>query len=237
MELTDREEQRYKRQISVPQIGKAGQQALKEASVLVIGAGGLGSPILLYLAGAGVGNLACIDFDQVEIHNLHRQIAHTEGSIDLPKVASLKTQLNALNSDISFTPIFDSIHAGNAEDYIGQYDLIIDGCDNFKTRYIVNDACVKLNKPLVYGSIFNFEIQLAVFNHKGSKDLRAIFPEPPAAEDIPSCALHGVLATTPGILGTLMAHEALKVLLGLPCLHNEWWVMDTLAGTSYKLGY
>lgn len=237
MNLTERENLRYKRQISVPQIGTVGQHRLKDASVLVIGAGGLGSPILLYLAGAGVGKLACIDFDQVELHNLHRQVAHTEDSVDSPKVLSLQKQLKALNSDISYTPIFDSINASNAQKYVSEYDLIIDGCDNFKTRYIVNDACVKLDKPLVYGSIFNFEIQLAVFNHRGSKDLRAIFSEPPAVEDVPSCALHGVLATTPGILGTLMAHEALKVLLGLPCLHNELLLMDLLHGNTTKLVY
>ena len=237
MSLTEKETLRYKRQISVPQIGIKGQKKLKTASVLIIGAGGLGCPILLYLAGAGVGNLACIDFDQVELHNLHRQIAHTEESVDTPKVTSLKKQIQKLNSDIRFTPIFDSINGRNAEQYINQDDLVIDGSDNFKSRYLVNDTCVKLNKPLVYGSIFNFEVQLAVFNHKGSKNLRSIFPEPPEPNDIPNCSLHGVLASTPGILGTWMAHEALKVIAGLPTLHNEWLVIDTLNVSIKKIAF
>ncbi|MCY4781397.1 HesA/MoeB/ThiF family protein [Sphingobacterium sp. UT-1RO-CII-1] len=237
MSLTEKETLRYKRQISVPQIGIKGQQKLKNASALVIGAGGLGCPILLYLAGAGVGKLACIDFDQVELHNLHRQIAHTEESVDTPKVTSLKLQIEKLNADISFTPIFDSIHSKNAEQYISQYDLVIDGSDNFKSRYLVNDICVKLNKPLVYGSIFNFEVQLAVFNYRGSKNLRNIFPDPPEPEDIPNCSLHGVMASTPGILGTLMAHEALKIITGLPTLHNEWLVVDTLNVSSKKISF
>lgn len=237
MKLTKEQILRYKKHISLAEIGIAGQLKIKNAKVLIVGAGGLGSPIALYLAGAGVGTLGCIDFDRVEIHNLHRQVAHSEKTVGMPKVYSLQKQLEQLNSDIVFHPIQEEISADNVNKYIHDYDVIIDGCDNFETRYIVNDACRSQEKTLIYGSVLNFEIQMAVFNHHGSKDLRAIFPEPPNAEDVPSCDLNGVLGSTPGILGLMMAQETLKLLIDLPCLHNEWLIMDTLTWLSKKISF
>ena len=226
MKLTKAQILRYKKQISLPEIGIEGQARLLASKVLVIGAGGLGSPILLYLAGAGVGTIACIDFDLLEEHNLHRQIVHSEQYIGQPKVRSAAERLQALNSQITFLPLAEEINPENIDRYIPEYDIIIDGCDNFATRYAINDACVRHGKPLVYGSVLNYEIQLAIFNHQGSKDLRAIFPEPPNPEDVPSCDLNGVMATVPGILGMMMAQETLKLILGQPCLHNQWLWMD-----------
>lgn len=237
MRLTKEQIIRYKKHISLPQIGLDGQLKIKNAKVLIIGAGGLGSPIALYLAGAGIGKLGCMDFDRVEVHNLHRQVAHTEHTIGLAKVHSLQKQIGQLNSDIVFEPIEERVSGENIEQYISSYDVIVDGCDNFETRYIVNDACAKLRKPLVYGSVLNFEIQMAVFNYQGSKDLRAIFPEPPNPEDVPSCDLNGVMGTTPGILGVMMAQEVLKVVLGLPCLYNQWLIMDTLRWTTTTINF
>ncbi|TDS11783.1 HesA/MoeB/ThiF family protein [Sphingobacterium paludis] len=237
MKLTKEQIMRYKKHISLPGIGMEGQLKIKKARVLVVGAGGLGSPLCLYLAGAGVGHLACVDFDQVEIHNLHRQVAHTERTIGMPKVYSLQKQLMQLNSDIVFVPIQQRVSASNIHELIHDYDIVIDGCDNFNTRYIVNDACASEQKPLVYGSVLNYEVQMALFNHEGSKDLRAIFPEPPHPDDVPSCDLNGVLATTPGILALMMAQETLKVLLGLPVLHNQWLIMDTLSWECTKISF
>ncbi|WP_437918455.1 HesA/MoeB/ThiF family protein [Sphingobacterium sp. LRF_L2] len=237
MKLTKEQILRYKKHISLPAIGIDGQIKLKKNKVLIIGAGGLGCPIALYLAGAGIGLIACIDPDSVEIHNLHRQIAHHESSVGTPKVISLKKQLEQLNSDIIFRPIHAKISPENIYSYIQEYDIIIDGCDNFKTRYLVNDACVFLKKPLVYGSVLNFEIQMAVFNYKEAKDLRAIFPEAPDPEDVPSCDLNGVMSTTPGILGLMMAQEAIKLILDLPSLKNELLIVDTERWETKKINY
>lgn len=227
MKLTKEQILRYKKQISLEAIGMEGQARIMNSKILVIGAGGLGSPILLYLTGAGVGTIACIDFDLLEEHNLHRQIVHSECNIGQAKVESAAQRLQALNSQINYHPIVAKLSEANIDQYIADYDIIIDGCDNFATRYAVNDACVRHGKPLVYGSVLNFELQLAVFNHKGSKDLRAIFPEPPNPEDVPSCDLNGVMGTVPGILGLMMAQETLKIILGHPCLHNQWLWMDS----------
>ncbi|MFD1770585.1 HesA/MoeB/ThiF family protein [Sphingobacterium suaedae] len=235
MKLTRAQIIRYKKHISLPEIGLEGQWKLNQANVLLIGAGGLGSPIALYLAGAGIGRIACMDFDRVEVDNLHRQVAHTEKTVGMPKVYSLQKQLQQLNSDIVFEPIQEKVTAANIAQYIADYDVVIDGCDNFETRYLINDACAKQQKPLVYGSVLNFEIQMAVFNHKGSKDLRAIFPDPPHPDDVPSCDLNGVMASTPGVLGLMMAQETLKVVLDLPCLHNQWLLVDTLTWNSTKI--
>ncbi|KGE13124.1 HesA/MoeB/ThiF family protein [Sphingobacterium deserti] len=237
MKLTKEQIIRYKKHISLPGIGLEGQLKIKAARVLVVGAGGLGSPICLYLAGAGIGHLACVDFDHVEIHNLHRQVAHTERTVGMPKVYSLQKQLQQLNSDIVFTPIQEQVSRTNIDQLINDYDIIIDGCDNFNTRYTVNDASARQQKPLVYGSVLNYEIQMALFNHQGSKDLRAIFPEAPHPDDVPSCDLNGVLASTPGILALMMAQETLKVILGLPVLYNQWLIMDTLNWECKKIKF
>nr|WP_294936177.1 HesA/MoeB/ThiF family protein [uncultured Flavobacterium sp.] len=228
---------RYSRQMMLPEIGETGQEKLKNAKVLVIGAGGLGCPILQYLATAGVGTIGIVDFDKVELHNLHRQILYTESSIDTPKAVVAKNILEALNPNIKVLAFEEKLTLKNAEKLIGDFDVIVDGCDNFSTRYLVNDTCVKLEKPLVYGSILKFEGQMAVFNHKGSKNLRNLFPEPPNPQDVPNCSLNGVIGTLPGILGTMMGHEALKLILELPTLENELVLFDTMHWNFTKLKF
>ncbi len=228
---------RYNRQTMLPEIGDQGQQKLKKAKVLVIGAGGLGCPILQYIANAGVGTIGIVDFDKIEIHNLHRQILYTEDQIDCPKVLTAKAALEKLNPLIQIHAFDEKLTTENASQIIQNFDVIVDGCDNFATRYLVNDTCVILGKPLVYGSILGFEGQLAVFNHRGSKNLRDLFPEPPNPKDVPNCNLNGVLGTLPGMIGTMMAHETLKLILNLPTLKNELVLFSTLQMTFTKLNF
>ncbi|WP_347067596.1 HesA/MoeB/ThiF family protein [Flavobacterium sp. WV_118_3] len=228
---------RYNRQMLLPEIGETGQLRLKNAKVLVIGAGGLGCPILQYLATAGVGTLGIIDFDTVEMHNLHRQILYTEADINQPKAEIAAVVIRHLNPEISCLVFNKKLTAANAISILQDFDVIVDGCDNFATRYLVNDTCVALEKPLVYGSILKFEGQLAVFNHNGSKQLRDLFPEPPDPKDVPNCSLNGVMGTLPGIIGTMMAHEALKLIIGLPTLQNELVLFNTLSWQFTKLSF
>ncbi|MEO4006826.1 HesA/MoeB/ThiF family protein [Flavobacterium sp. CAU 1735] len=228
---------RYNRQMLLPEIGEAGQLRLKNAKVLVIGAGGLGCPILQYLATAGVGTLGIIDFDTVEIHNLHRQILYTEAAIGQPKAEIASAVIRQLNPEINCLVFNEKLTAANANSILQDFDVIVDGCDNFATRYLVNDTCVILKKPLVYGSILKFEGQLAVFNHNGSKQLRDLFPEPPDPKDVPNCSLNGVMGTLPGIIGTMMAHETLKLIIGLPTLQNELILFNTLSWQFTKLNF
>lgn len=223
--------------MQLPEIGELGQLKIKQARVLVIGAGGLGCPILQYLAAVGVGNIGIVDFDKVELHNLHRQILYTENNIGQLKSTSAKTILENLNPHITIQTFEEKLSETNANEIIKNFDFIVDGTDNFTTRYIINDACVKINKPLIYGSIFKFEGQVAVFNHKNSKNLRDIFPEPPNPEDVPNCSLNGVLGTLPGIIGTMMAQETLKLILELPTLNNELLLFDTLNLNFTKLKF
>lgn len=219
---------RYSRQIFIEEIGVVGQRKIGEAKVLVIGAGGLGSPVIQYLAAAGVGVLAVVDFDEVELHNLNRQVIHRESTIGKSKVDSAGEFVRNFNSHISFVPLHLKVTIENARDLIRDYDVVVDGSDNFTTRYIVNDACVALNKPLVYGSIFAFEGQVVVFNYKGSKNLRDLFPEAPNPEDVPNCDRNGVLGPLPGIVGTMMAMMGLKIIIGLPIATDQLTVIDTL---------
>lgn len=228
---------RYNRQMLLPEIGEAGQEKIKNAKVLVIGAGGLGCPILQYLAAAGIGSIGIVDFDKVELHNLHRQILYSENQVDCPKADSAKKILHALNPNLNYVVFDEKITSENAENIIKDFDIVIDGCDNFTTRYLVNDTCVKLDKTLVYGSILKFEGQIAVFNHKGSKNLRDLFPEPPNPQDVPNCSLNGVLGTLPGIIGTMMAHETLKIITNLPVLENELIIFNTLNWNFTKLNF
>ena len=228
---------RYGKPMLLPEVGQSGQLKLKNAKVLIIGAGGLGCPVLQYLAASGVGNLGMIDFDQVELHNLHRQILYTEDEIDLPKVVCAKTALERLNPYSNYIIFDEKLTTENAERIFCGFDVIVDGCDNFSTRYLVNDTCVKLQKPLIYGSILKFEGQMAVFNYKDGKNLRDIFPEPPQPEDVPNCSINGVLGTLPGIIGTMMAHETLKLLIGLPTLENELLLFSTLDWELRKLKF
>ncbi|WP_343687701.1 HesA/MoeB/ThiF family protein [Chryseobacterium gleum] len=220
---------RYSRQIFIEEIGLEGQKKIKSSKVLVIGAGGLGSPVIQYLAAAGVGTLGVADFDEVELHNLNRQIIHTENRVGLSKVKSAEAFVKELNHQVTFEGIEEKINEDNAEEIITQYDVVIDGSDNFSTRYLVNDTCVQLQKTLVYGSILGFAGQVAVFNHNGSKNLRDIFPEPPFDEDVPDCDSLGVLGALPGIIGSMMALQTLKIITDLPVSVNQLTLVDTLS--------
>ena len=228
---------RYNRQTMLPEIGDEGQEKLKKARVLIIGAGGLGCPILQYIATAGVGYIGIMDFDTIEIHNLHRQILYTEDKIGQQKAIVAKDVVSKLNPLIEVAAITEKLTLENASEVINQYYIIVDGSDNFTTRYLVNDTCVQLNKPLVYGSILRFEGQIAVFNHNGSKNLRDLFPEMPDPKDVPNCNLNGVLGTLPGIIGNMMAHETLKLILELPTLKNEIIIFNTLKWNFTKLNF
>ncbi|WP_166920777.1 HesA/MoeB/ThiF family protein [Flavobacterium poyangense] len=228
---------RYNRQTILPEIGDEGQEKIKNAKVLVIGAGGLGCPILQYIATAGIGTIGIVDFDTIEIHNLHRQILYTEDQVGLSKALTAKQKLEQLNPLIKVIAFEEKLTPKNASSILSQFDLIVDGSDNFTTRYLVNDTCVDLGKTLVYGSILKFEGQLAVFNHNGSKNLRDLFPEMPDPKDVPNCDLNGVLGTLPGMIGTMMAHETLKLILELLTLRNELVLFDTTNWSFTKLKF
>lgn len=221
----------------LPEVGDSGQEKLKKSKVLVIGAGGLGCPILQYIATAGVGTIGIIDFDKVELHNLQRQILYTENHIGKAKAITAKSVLEKLNPLIEVVAFEEKLTAENATQIIQDFDVVVDGSDNFATRYLVNDTCVALGKSLVYGSILKFEGQLAVFNHQGSKNLRNLFPEPPNPKDAPNCNLNGVLGSLPGMIGTMMAHETLKLIMDLPTLTNELVVFNTLNWSFIKLKF
>ncbi|WP_281636409.1 HesA/MoeB/ThiF family protein [Flavobacterium marginilacus] len=228
---------RYNRQVMLPEIGDSGQEKLKNAKVLVIGAGGLGCPILQYIATAGVGTIGIVDFDKIEIHNLHRQILYTEDQVGFSKATTAKATIEKLNPLISVLAFEEKLTINNASKIIDDFDFVVDGSDNFTTRYLVNDTCVTLKKPLIYGSILGFEGQLAIFNHNGTKNLRDLFPEPPDPKDVPNCSLNGVLGTLPGIIGTMMAHETLKLIMDLPALNNELVLFSTLNWSFTKLKF
>ena len=205
---------RYDRQIILPEIGITGQQKLQGAKVLVIGAGGLGCPILLYLSGAGVGEIGIIDDDLVDLSNLHRQVLYNMADIGRKKAEVAAEKLSLLNPQIKLIPFSARLTAENSVEVIGQYDLVIDGSDNFPTRYLVNDTCVALNKVLVFGSIYQFEGQVSVFNFYGGPDYRSVYPEAPMPEDTRNCGESGVLGTLAGTIGSIMANEAIKVICG-----------------------
>ncbi|WP_294312492.1 HesA/MoeB/ThiF family protein [uncultured Chryseobacterium sp.] len=228
---------RYSRQIFIEEIGLDGQRKIMDAKVLVIGAGGLGSPVIQYLAAAGVGNLAVADFDEVELHNLNRQIIHNERSVGVFKMESAEQFVKNLNHQVRFIGHRLKIEAANAEELISAYDIIIDGSDNFATRYLINDTCVKLGKPMVYGSILGFSGQVAVFNHQGSRNLRGIFPEPPSEENLPDCDSLGVLGPLPGIVGSMMAHLALNLITGLPVPVHKLTLVNTLSWTFQTVDF
>ncbi|MGI9526203.1 MAG: ThiF family adenylyltransferase [Weeksellaceae bacterium] len=213
--LTIEEKTRYSRQILLEELGEEGQLKLKNAKVLVIGAGGLGCPILLYLSGAGVGTIGIIDPDKVSISNLHRQILFTPQDIGKPKATTAKEKLSSLNPLVKVNVYVEELNQNNALDLFNQYDLIIEGSDDFTTKYLANDAAVLTNKPLVMASIFKFEGQLSVYNYKGNATYRCMFPEPSSREAMPTCSEIGVLGILPGVLGTLMANEAIKVITGI----------------------
>jgi len=211
----DRDElARYSRHLILPEVGLEGQRRLKQARVLLVGTGGLGAPLGLYLAAAGIGHLGLVDFDNVDASNLQRQVIHGTRDVGRAKIASAKERLNDLNPHVAIETFETRLTSENALDIIKDYDVVVDGTDNFPTRYLVNDACVLLGKPNVYGSIFRFEGQASVFSTKDGPCYRCLYPEPPPPGLVPSCAEGGVLGVLPGIIGSIQANETLKLILG-----------------------
>jgi molybdopterin/thiamine biosynthesis adenylyltransferase/rhodanese-related sulfurtransferase len=213
--FTPEQAERYSRHLLIPEVGEAGQRKLLNSKVLLIGAGGLGSPAAFYLAAAGVGTLGIVDSDVVDQTNLQRQILHTTDRIGEPKVESAKRTLEALNPDVKIVGYRERLTSENIDRIIADYDVVIDGADNFPTRYLLNDASVKWNKPVVHGSIYRFEGQITVFKPRSGPCYRCLFPTPPPPELAPSCAEAGVLGVLPGVIGSLQANEAIKLLLGI----------------------
>lgn len=230
---------RYARQLTLPEIGERGQARLADAKVLLIGAGGLGSPAAYYLAAAGIGTLGIVDHDTVDRSNLQRQILHTDDRVGMSKVDSARRTLNALNPAVRVEGYEERLSANNVERILEGHDLVVDGSDNFATRYLVNDACVKLGLANVHGAVFRFEGQMSVFWPAGDDDApcyRCLYPEPPPPEQAPSCADAGVMGALPGIIGTLQALEALKLLLGVgQPLIGRLLCFDGLAGEFREL--
>lgn len=227
----------FSRQMMVDEIGFAGQKKINTAKVLVIGAGGLGCPVIQYLAACGVGTIGIVDFDKIELHNLHRQILYGVADVGKQKVNVAKQKLNQNYPHINIITFNEVLTEQNANSIISQFEIVVDGCDNFYTRYLVNDSCVHLNKPLIYGSILHFEGQVAVFNVNGSKNLRHLFAEPPNPEEVPNCDENGVLGALPATIGSMMALETLKLILQLPVLTNQLLIINTLNWELKKLKY
>ena len=213
--LTQPEMARYSRHVIMPEVGLDGQRKLKAAKVLVIGTGGLGSPLALYLAAAGVGTLGLVDFDTVDTSNLQRQIIHGTADVGRSKCQSAADRLRDVNPEVQLDLWETQFTSKNALDIVGRYDIVVDGTDNFPTRYLVNDACVLLNKPNVYGSIFRFDGQATVFDPRVGPCYRCLYPEPPPPGEVPSCAEGGVLGILPGVIGCIQATETIKLILGI----------------------
>ena len=214
-DLSQDEILRYSRHLIIPEVGLSGQKKLKAAHVLLIGAGGLGSPLALYLSAAGIGHIGLVDFDVVDLTNLQRQVLHGTKDIGRPKLDSARDRIGDVNPHVRLTTYETALTSANALEIIRDYDIVIDGTDNFPTRYLVNDACVILGKPNVYGSIFRFEGQASVFATESGPCYRCLFPEPPPPGLVPSCAEGGVLGVLPGLVGTIQATEAIKLILGI----------------------
>ena len=232
--MLDRQElKRYSRQIILPELGLAGQEKLKKARVLMVGAGGLGCPVLQYLVAAGIGFIGIVDDDTVDETNLHRQILYSAEDIGKNKAQVAVDKLSVLNPHVKLSayPVRLTMH--NAHHLFRAYDLVIDGSDNFPTRYLVNDTCVALGLPLIFGSLFKFEGQVSVFNYRGGPDYRSIFPEAPGINEMPNCAEIGVIGVLPGIIGTYMANEAIKVICEIgEVLSGKLLCINALDGTS-----
>ncbi|MEH2422440.1 MAG: molybdopterin-synthase adenylyltransferase MoeB [Nostoc sp.] len=214
IQLTKDDYERYSRHLILPEVGLEGQKRLKAASVQCIGTGGLGSPLLLYLAAAGIGRIGIVDFDVVDTSNLQRQVIHGTSWVGKPKIESAKNRIHEINPYCQVDLYETRLSSENALEILQPYDIVVDGTDNFPTRYLVNDACVLLNKPNVYGSILRFEGQATVFNYQGGPNYRDLFPEPPPPGMVPSCAEGGVLGILPGIIGLIQATETVKIILG-----------------------
>ncbi|MEH1873623.1 molybdopterin-synthase adenylyltransferase MoeB [Nostoc sp.] len=214
IQLTKDDYERYSRHLILPEVGLEGQKRLKAASVQCIGTGGLGSPLLLYLAAAGIGRIGIVDFDVVDTSNLQRQVIHGTSWVGKPKIESAKNRIHEINPYCQVDLYETRLTSENALEILEPYDIVVDGTDNFPTRYLVNDACVLLNKPNVYGSILRFEGQATLFNYQGGPNYRDLFPEPPPPGMVPSCAEGGVLGILPGIIGLIQATETVKIILG-----------------------
>lgn len=238
MPLSTPEQTHYQRHLILPGFGLEAQEKLKNFSVLVIGAGGLGCPVLMNLAASGIGRIGIIDNDIVSESNLHRQVLFGISDIGKPKAEIAAKRLRDNNPHILIEPITQFLSAENVLDIVKDYDLVIDGCDNFSTRYLANDACVILNKPLVSGSIFTYEGQVSVFNYKNGPTYRCLFPEPPSADEMPNCAEIGVLGVLPGVIGSIMATEAIKIAaeIGEP-LSGKLLVYDALQMSFHTIQF
>lgn len=206
---------RYSRHLFLPEIGADGQRSLLKSKVLIVGTGGLGSPISIYLAAAGVGTLGLVDFDKVDLSNLQRQILFTSDQVGMPKIEMAAKRIKALNPDVVIEKYPEKLTSKNAMEILARYDVVIDGTDNFPTRYLTNDACVLLGKPNIYGSILRFDGQTTVFKPKEGPCYRCLFPEPPPPGEVPSCAEGGVMGILPGIIGLIQATEAVKLITGI----------------------
>lgn len=238
LELSKDELSRYSRHLLLPEIGLAGQKALKAASVLIIGAGGLGSPAAMYLAAAGVGRMGLVDFDVVDLTNLQRQLLHSTADVGKSKLASARETIEGINPHVEVETFQTQLRSANAMEILSGFDVIVDGTDNFPTRYLVNDACVLLGKPNVYGSVFRFEGQASVFYpKKGGPCYRCLYPAPPPPEMVPSCAVGGVLGVVPGIIGSLQALETIKLITGRgETLIGKILHIDTMGMKFFELG-
>ena len=229
LSLSNQEVERYSRHLIMPEVGMDGQLKLKAASVLCIGAGGLGSPVAMYLAAAGVGRLGLVDFDVVDYSNLQRQVIHGTPDVGRSKLESARDTLVAINPEVAVDLHETALSSSNAFDVLGDYDIVVDGTDNFPTRYLVNDACVLLRKPNVFGSIFRYEGQASVFATKQGPCYRCLYPEPPPPGLVPSCAEGGVLGILPGVVGTIQATETVKLIIGVgEPLINRFMIYDAL---------
>ena len=227
--LSNQEVERYSRHLIMPEVGMDGQLKLKAASVLCIGVGGLGSPVAMYLAAAGVGRLGLVDFDVVDYSNLQRQVIHGTPDVGRSKLESARDTLVAINPEVPIDMHETALSSSNAFDVLGDYDVVVDGTDNFPTRYLVNDACVLLRKPNVFGSIFRFEGQVSVFATEQGPCYRCLYPEPPPPGLVPSCAEGGVLGILPGVIGTIQATETVKLIIGVgEPLINRFMIYDAL---------
>ncbi|XP_060073265.1 adenylyltransferase and sulfurtransferase MOCS3-like [Ylistrum balloti] len=234
--LSNAEISRYSRQLILPEIGVKGQLSISSASVLVVGAGGLGCPSSIYLAAAGIGRIGLVDYDEVELTNLHRQILHTETKVGVTKSASAAHACKSLNTHVECIPYHLQLNSSNALQLIQQYDIVLDATDNVATRYLLNDACILANKPLVSGSALRFEGQLTVYNYNGGPCYRCLYPKPPPPETVTNCSDGGVLGVVPGIIGCLQALEALKIAAGVGSSFSQVMLMfDGLDGTFRRI--
>lgn len=238
-DFTDTQLHRYARHIVLPEVGGTGQGALLRSRVLVVGAGGLGSPLLLYLAAAGVGTIGVVDDDAVDLSNLQRQVIHDESSLGVPKVDSAAARIRAINPDVTVVAHKARLTRDNALDLIGRYDIVADGSDNFATRFLLNDACFLAGKPLVSAAILRFDGQIATFKaHLGAPHpcYRCVFPEPPPRGLVPSCSEGGVLGALAGMVGSLQATEVMKEILGIgESLSGSLLLMDTLNASYHRI--